>query len=172
MFPKIHMTTIFPSSITMFTKLIIYNYQAVKHKKVDIKCHSSRIFFSPLSFTIVVDFSFPLSIFRTCSLKPCRVLSATVPWPFCMSKSGGVVRNVIPPIYGGPQEHTGPPPRIGGGLAGFPVKSRIIFYLLVGSLPLLTFSFNLPPALNLVTNPRVVLFLLPNICSIGIHSVP
>jgi hypothetical protein len=79
-----------------------------------------------------------------------------------MSKSGGAVRNVIPPTQGGPQEHTGPPPGIGGGLVGLLVKSTISFCLLVGSLPLLTCSLNLPSALDLVANRRVVFFLFTN----------
>jgi hypothetical protein len=71
--------------------------------------------------------------------------------------------------------YTSPPPRIRGALARFSVKSRIIFYLLVGSLLFLTFSFNLPLAIDLMANPRVVSFLLPNMvdaCSIGIQSIP
>jgi hypothetical protein len=79
-----------------------------------------------------------------------------------MSKSGGAILKVIPPARGGPQEHTGPPPGIGGGPAGFPVKSIISFCFLSSSLPLLITALNLPSALDLVANPRVVFFLLAN----------
>ncbi|KAE8100352.1 hypothetical protein FH972_018259 [Carpinus fangiana] len=45
-----------------------------------------------------------------------------------MSKSCGAVLNVMPPTLGGPQEHNGPPPRIGGGPS--PIRSTTSFYFL------------------------------------------
>jgi hypothetical protein len=87
-----------------------------------------------------------------------------------MSKSCRAALNVMPLTLGGPQEHNGPPPRIGGGPS--PVRSTTTFYFLVGFIPLLTFSLSLPPALVLVANPRVALcFPLKSVdaCMLGIQ---
>ena len=131
----------------MFTNLQIHKTLRQSHGQ-QINIHGSCIFF------------FPLSILWTCSSKPGGWLAA-VRWPFCMSKSCRAALNVMPPTLGGPQEHNGPPPGIGSGLARLLVRSTTSFCLLAGSLPLLTCSFSLPYALVLVANPWVVFFLFP-----------
>lgn len=94
-------------------------------------------------------FAFPLV--HPCSLlKTCWRFVNCCPFAWLYIEIRGAILNVIPPDLGGPYEHTGPPPAIGGGPLGLPMRSTTCLTLFLVALPIATSCLNLLVILDLV----------------------